>query len=139
MGEDGDHADKGGRGAGDGIDQVFDPGDLRFPRALMGDEGHRSQGEQLVEQVHRNEVAREGDAQGDAEAHGKEAEEAVLLVQVAHVFEGVQSGQGPEHRDQKRKHAAVAVEPQRYVDGRRQMVQHDLRALSAAEQREREQ
>ena len=134
VGQHGDDANEGRRRARDGIHEVFDAGHLRLPRALMGDQRQRRQGQQLVEQIHRDEIRGKRHAQRDAEAHGEETEELVAPVEVAHVFEAVQRRQRPQDGHQHGEHAAEAVDAERDVDGGRQVVEHEFHALAARDQ-----
>ena len=80
--------------------------------ARVQHERHGAKREQLIEAVHREQIARQRHAERRAVGHREEGEEAALARVVLQIGEGIEHGQRPERRNDRGKEAAEAVEPE---------------------------
>ncbi len=89
------------RAAAHRIGQVDAPGGQRLRRAAVHHQREGGQGQQLVEQQKADQVARQRQAHGGADAQAEIAEEARAQRRVFQVADGVDGGRRPEQRGQR--------------------------------------
>ena len=103
------HADKRQRRAEEGIEHVGVARVLGGLLCAVHDQRQRAERQKFIEEIQRQDVGRRGNAQRHAVGDGVEREEMVLAALVLHVLKAVERGQRPEEGDNRRKHAAHAV------------------------------
>ncbi len=106
-------ADEGESGAANHVVQILPGGRLGLLGHGVDNQRQRHHGQRLVEQVHGDDVAREGHAQRHAVGDGVEGQEGVHPLLVAHIFKGVQRRQRPQAGHQPAEEGSHAVDVQR--------------------------
>ncbi len=101
-------------GGAQNVGQIFAPGSPRLQILFMGDQRIGGKGENLVEQVERQEIAGEGHADGCTDGDGETGEIAglIMLLETAHVPDGINRGQNPQKRGDQGEGHPHGVDPQ---------------------------
>ena len=107
------HTDKGQRSAAHRINQISNAGASCDAVHFMHDKRQRTERQQLVEQIEREQICRHCYTEDNAIGHRKEGKESVLRVVVLHIFKGIKVCNRPEDRYNRHKHRAQAINVQR--------------------------
>jgi len=115
-------------GPAQGVKQVFQPRQHRFPFPVVEDQGEGEQGHHLIEQVEGGQIAREAQAYQHPVDRQNKAEKPPGGRLMLHVRPGIDGGQQPHQGNQHHQHPPRPVRAQGQDKLRGQMQQHQLSA-----------
>ena len=126
VGVEDEEAEQHAVGPAQGVKQVFQARQHRFPLPVVEDQGESEQGHHLIAEIERGQIPGEAQAHQHPVDRQIEAEKPPVIRLMGHVPDSVDGGQQPDCRDQQEQQPSHVVRAQQQAQLRVQPQQHEL-------------